>query len=189
VTGMSTHRNRAHDHRHPNDDGSLDDMIADSFPASDAPSWPSLTLGSPEPRPRARQPYFLPAPPLLRVLPLARHVSQRTHVGVDVALALLAGATALFARSRRGRVVAGALAGAALAVAATTDTTVTAAHLVPTRAHEAFDHAWGMSAAAAPVVLGYARKDPILAAVQIACGAASIAVALVTDYRTARARA
>ena len=173
---------RAHDHSCPKDESDLDDMIAESFPASDAPSFPSLTLGPPTLRPR--RPYFLPARPLLRVLPLARRVPQRTHVAADLAIGVLLLGSALLARSRRGRLVGALLAGAGIAITATTDTTTTAAHFVPVEAHEAFDHAWGTSALLAPVLLGYASKDPFASLLQIVCGAASVGVALVTDYRT-----
>lgn len=130
----------------------------------------------------------VPAKPLLGVLPLARVVPQDVHSVGDYLAAGAFLATALLARTKRGRAMGLLLGAVHGGVSLTTDMKLSLAKIIPIEAHEVMDHAAGVKACAAPFVLGYARKDPIAAAIQIATGLGIIAVSLFTDYRAERGR-
>jgi hypothetical protein len=123
--------------------------------------------------------------PLFGVLPLKRVIPQDVHSVADYASALTVGAASLFACSRAAKIAGMALGAGGIGVSATTDYRLSVAKVIPIEAHEAIDHLWGLAAIAAPFVLGYAKKDPIVAAVHVATGASVILASLFTDYRAA----
>ena len=125
----------------------------------------------------------VPAKKLFGALPLARVVPQDVHSVLDYVAAAAYLASAKVARTTRGRVV-GSLLGAQVAGAsAVTDYRLSLAKIVPIELHECFDYAGGASAVAAPFVLGYVRKDPIAALLQIGAGLTTLVASLFTDYR------
>ncbi len=128
----------------------------------------------------------VPAKPLFGVLPLARVVPQDVHSIIDYASAGAFFLSAALARTTRGRAM-GILLGSSIGGASlVTDYRLSLAKVIPIELHELLDHSGGATAAAAPVVLGYTRKDPIASAIQILTGLATIAVSLFTDYRADR---
>lgn len=128
----------------------------------------------------------IPSRPLFGVLPIARVIPQDIHSVMDYASGGLCVGTALVAESTAGRVASAALGASVLCVSALTDYRLSAAKLIPIEAHEAIDHAWGLSAIAAPFVFGYWKKDPAVAALHVMTGASTILASLFTDYRAAR---
>ncbi len=124
----------------------------------------------------------VPSKPVLG-LPLARIVPQDVHSGLDYAGALAYFASAWLARTPEARAVGLLLGSSVAGVSLVTDYDLSAAKLVPIEVHEVLDHASGLSAAAAPLVLGYAKKDPVAAVVQIATGLLTVVASLFTDYR------
>jgi len=125
----------------------------------------------------------VPAKPLFDTLPLARVVPQDVHSILDYVAAAGYAASAIVARTTRARVV-GTLLGAQVAVvSAATDYKLSATRVVPVELHECFDYVSGVSAVAAPFVLGYLRKDPLAALLQIGAGLTTIVASLFTDYR------
>ncbi|MBX3230832.1 MAG: hypothetical protein KIT84_01335 [Labilithrix sp.] len=128
----------------------------------------------------------LPAKPLFGALPLARVIPQDVHWIGDY---LACGAyltSAVLARTKRGRAMGLLLGLSAFGVSAITDYRLSLAKLISIELHELADHTSGAQAALAPVLLGYAKKDPIASAIQIACGLGTIALSLFTDYRAAK---
>ncbi len=124
----------------------------------------------------------VPSKPILG-LPLARIVPQDVHSVLDYASAIAYFASAKVARTERGR-AAGILLGTSVAGASlVTDYRLSVAKILPIEVHEVLDHASGLSAAAAPFALGYAKEDPLAAMVQIATGALTVLASLFTDYR------
>lgn len=133
-------------------------------------------------RPYAR----VPSKPLLGLLPLARVIPQDVHSVADY---LCAGAfmmSAKLARTNRARAAGMTLAMSDAGVSLLTDYRLSVAKLVPIEVHEVADHVTGMSAIAAPFVLGYAKKDPVAAAIQIVTGLGMIVASLFTDYRASK---
>lgn len=125
----------------------------------------------------------VPAKVLFDTLPLARVVPQDVHAILDYVAAAGYLASAKVARTTRARVV-GAMLGAKVGgVSAITDYRLSAAKIVPIELHECFDYVSGASAIAAPFVLGYVRKDPIAALLQIGAGLGTMLASLFTDYR------
>lgn len=125
----------------------------------------------------------VPAKPLFGVLPLARVVPQDVHSIADYLTAGAYFASAAVARTKRGRAM-GILLGLTVGgVSALTDYKLSLAKVVSIELHELLDHATGTKATLAPLVLGYARRDPVASAIQIAAGLGTIALALFTDYR------
>jgi hypothetical protein len=118
-------------------------------------------------------------------LPLKRLVPQDVHTFSDHTVTLANLVAARCARSADARGVALALAGSALVVNLLSDYRLSLAKLVPIEVHEAFDHLWGATNILAPFLLGYVRKSPLAAAIQIVTGAATIIESLFTDYRAA----
>jgi hypothetical protein len=125
-----------------------------------------------------------PSEPLLG-LPLKRLVPQDIHTANDHAVTLANVIAARCANSTDARAVALALAGSALVVNLLTDYRLSLARLIPIEVHEGFDHLWGATNILAPFLLGYVRKSPLAAAIQIFTGAATILESLFTDYRAA----
>jgi hypothetical protein len=91
--------------------------------------------------------------------------------------------SAKVAATPRARAVGFTLAAADGGVSMLTDYRLSIAKLIPIEAHEAADHLTGLSCIVAPFVLGYARKDPIASAIQIATGLGIVVASLFTDYR------
>ena len=128
----------------------------------------------------------LPSEPLFDALPLARVVPQDVHSLTDYLHAAGCLATALLADSVEAK-VSGALLGASIGgVSALTDCRLSAAKVIPIEVHEAVDHGWGLAAIAAPFVLGYYKKEPVIAAVHCFLGMGTILTSLFTDYRAAK---
>lgn len=128
----------------------------------------------------------IPSKPVLGVLPLARVIPQDVHSVGDYFAAGMFLATALLAKTARARSMGLLLGAAQGGVALATDMKLSLAKVIPIEVHEVLDHAAGVKACAAPFVLGYAKKDPIASAIQIATGLGLIAISLFTDYRGAR---
>jgi hypothetical protein len=128
----------------------------------------------------------IPSKKLLGVLPLVRMVPQDIHSLLDYANAAATLGSAALAESNEARIAGATLGGSLLVVSALTDVRLSAAKVVPVEAHQAIDHLWGAASIAAPFVLGYWKKEPAVAAIQVLCGATSILTALFTDYRAAK---
>jgi hypothetical protein len=128
----------------------------------------------------------VPAKPLFGVLPLKRVIPQDVHSVMDYLSAGAYLASSKLARTARGRAVGVFLGGNVGAVSLMTDYRLSATKLIPIELHELLDHASGGTAVMAPFVLGYVRKDPIAAAIQIMTGLGTIVASLFTDYRAER---
>lgn len=128
----------------------------------------------------------VPAKKLLGALPLARVVPQDVHSAADYIVSMAYFASAVVARTRRARAMGFLLGCFHGGVSLATDMKLSLAKIVPLETHELMDHASGIKACASPIVLGYARKDPIASAIQIVAGLGTIAVSLFTDYRAER---
>lgn len=127
----------------------------------------------------------LESKPLLGVLPLARAIPQDVHSVLDYAAAGTCLGTSLMAETSSGRAAGAFLGASVLCVSALTDYRLSFAKIIPIEAHEAIDHLWGLTAIAAPFVLGYWKKDPAVAAIHVITGASTILASLFTDYRAA----
>lgn len=127
----------------------------------------------------------LPSKPLFGVLPLARMIPQDLHSMMDYAFAGTCLGTALWAESSGAKAAGAMLGSSAMCVSLLTDYRMSIAKIIPIEAHEAIDHAWGLTAIAAPFVFGYWKKDPAVAAIHIITGASTILASLFTDYRAA----
>jgi len=125
----------------------------------------------------------VPSKPLLGKLPLARVIPQDVHSVLDYVHAACFLLSAKLARTGRGRAVGLALGAGLGATSAVTDYRLSAAKLLPIEMHEGFDHATGLAAIAAPFLLGYARKDPVAAMIQIGLGIGTLVTSAITDYR------
>lgn len=133
-------------------------------------------------RPRAP----IPSKPLLGALPLKRVIPQDVHSVMDYLVAGAYFVSASLAKTKRARAV-GLLLGANVGgVSLLTDYKLSAAKVIPIEVHEVLDHASGAQAAAAPFLLGYAKKDRVAAAIQIVAGLGTILASLFTDYRASR---
>lgn len=119
-------------------------------------------------------------------LPLARVVPQAVHSLVDVGAGVGYLASAGAARTTRAQVVGLALGAVTIASAATSDVKHAPLHLLAVETHEGLDLVTGIAAAVMPFLLGYARRDPLAATIHVACGLATIASSLLTDYRADR---
>ena len=135
-----------------------------------------------EVRPRAP----VPSKPLLGVLPLKRIIPQDVHSVMDYLVAAAYLASARLATTQRARAVGMFLGANVGGVSLLTDYRLSAAKVIPIEVHEVLDHVSGAGAVAAPFVLGYAKKDRVAAAIQIAAGIGTILASLFTDYRAAR---
>ena len=133
---------------------------------------------------RPRSP--IPSKPLLGVLPLGRVIPQDVHSVMDYLVAAAYLASARLATTKRGRAVGMFLGANVGGVSLLTDYRLSAAKVIPIEVHEVLDHVSGAGAVAAPFVLGYAKKDRVAAAIQIAAGIGTILASLFTDYRAAR---
>jgi hypothetical protein len=128
----------------------------------------------------------VPAKTVAGQLPIKRVIPQNAHSVIDYLAAGAYFASAAVARTPSARIV-GAVLGTKLGgVSALTDCQLSARRVISIERHEVIDHASGIAAVTAPLVLGYARRDPIASALQIAAGLATIAVSLFTDFRATR---
>jgi hypothetical protein len=128
----------------------------------------------------------VPAKPLFGKLPIKRVIPQDVHSVMDYLSAAAYFASAGLARTRRGRAM-GLLLGANVAgVSLVTDYRLSVAKVIPIELHELLDHTTGATAVTAPLVLGYIKRDPIAAAIQIFTGLSAIAASLFTDYRACK---
>jgi hypothetical protein len=128
----------------------------------------------------------VPSKPLLGVLPLARIVPQDVHSVLDYVHSAGFLLSAKLARTKRASAVGVALGVGLGGASAITDYRLSAAKVLPIEIHEGLDYAGGLTAIAAPFVLGYVRKDPIAALVHIGLGIATVVTSLVTDYRATK---
>jgi hypothetical protein len=78
------------------------------------------------------------------------------------------------------------MGGSTVAASSLTDYRLSLAKVIPIEAHEAVDYAFGLSAIAAPFVLGYRKTAPVVAAMHVAIGVGTILASLFTDYRAFR---
>jgi len=138
----------------------------------------SIALWDPEER--------VPSKPILGALPIARVVPQDVHSVLDYGIAAGLAASAVVARTNTARIVGATLAAGMAGASAVTDYRLSLAKVMPIEAHERLDFAGGIAAVAAPFVLGYAKKDPIAAAMHVGIGLATIVTSLFTDYRASR---
>lgn len=134
---------------------------------------------------RARASTGIPARPLLGVLPLARVVPQDVHSVADYTNGVSVG-LGLLSDDPRARIASGVLAASILGVSSMTDYRLSVAKVIPIETHEVLDHLWGLSAIAAPFVLGYWKTSPKVAFAHMVSGLSTIVASLLTDYRAAR---
>ena len=126
---------------------------------------------------------------LLGILPLARVIPQDVHSVMDYGSGMMVMAGAMMADDDPVAEIASlALGGSVIGVSAITDYRLSLAKILPVKAHEVLDYVWGMSAIAAPFVLGYWKKSPRAALVHVIAGAGTIMSSLFTDYRAYRNR-
>lgn len=95
-------------------------------------------------------------------------------------------ASALVAKTPEGRRVGLSVAGAVSGVSMVTDYDLSVAKLVPIEVHELADYASAAMSIAAPFVLGYHRRDPLVAALHVFAGITTLIGSLMTDYRANR---
>lgn len=116
-------------------------------------------------------------------LPLARVLPQVLHSAIDLAAGLALLASSGLARTTAGRAAGAVLGGVTLGSLATSDTDAAPVKALSVETHEKIDWTTGALAAVLPFALGYAKKDPVVAAIHVGCGLATLASSLVTDYR------
>jgi hypothetical protein len=119
-------------------------------------------------------------------LPLKRLIPQDIHTVADHAVALTNVVAAQCAETATAKVLALSLAGSAMGVSLLTDYRLSAAKLIPIEVHEVFDYVTGAGNIIAPFALGYYKKSPVTAALQIIGGVSVIVASLFTDYRAAK---
>jgi len=128
----------------------------------------------------------VPSKPLFGALPIARVVPQDVHSVLDYVHTAGFFASAKLARTGRARAVGIALGLGLGGASAITDYRLSAAKVLPIELHETLDYAGGLTAIAAPFVLGYVKKDTIAALLHIGLGIGTIVTSLFTDYRASK---
>lgn len=128
----------------------------------------------------------LPALPVLGGLPLGRVVPQDVHSVADFLAAAALVVTATLARDRRARRVGFALGAKLGGAALVSDVRLAPLRWLRVELHELLDYGIGLAAAIAPQVLGYRKKDPVVAGAHVLVGLGLVALSLVTDYRAER---
>jgi hypothetical protein len=113
-------------------------------------------------------------------------VPQDVHSVLDYVHSAGFFASATLARTARGRAMGVALGVGLGGASMVTDYRLSAAKLLPIELHESLDYAGGLTAIAAPFVLGYVKKDPIAALIHIGLGIGTIVTSLFTDYRASK---
>lgn len=119
-------------------------------------------------------------------LPLGRFVPQDVHSALDYMYSASFLASATLARTGRARAVGVALGVKMGGASAITDCRLGVAKLVPIELHETLDYLGGITAIAAPFVLGYAKKDPVAALIHVGLGIGMVVTSLFTDYRASK---
>lgn len=127
-----------------------------------------------------------PSKPLLGRLPLARVIPQDVHSVMDYLDGVGVMTGALLTNCPRAKASSWVLGASAIVASSVTDYKLSLAKLVPIEAHEVVDYAFGLSAIAAPFVLGYRKTAPQVAAMHVAIGLGAIVASLFTDYRAYR---
>jgi hypothetical protein len=125
----------------------------------------------------------IPAMPLFGVLPLRRLIPQDLHSVLDYQGALSVLGVGLLTGCALTRSTQVALGSAGLGVSLFTDYRLSLRKVIPIEVHEFIDHAWSLGVIAAPFVLGYARRHPVVAALNVLVGVTTILGSLLTDYR------
>jgi len=129
-----------------------------------------------------------PSEPLLKVFPIKRWIPQDVHSVMDYVDGLTVATGALTADDDPVAMWASiALGASVIGVSAISDYRLSLAKVIPIRAHEALDYAWGVSCIAAPFALGYWKSSPRTAITHIAVGAGAVLASLFTDYRSYKA--
>ncbi|HZH04255.1 MAG TPA: hypothetical protein VEY30_10745 [Myxococcaceae bacterium] len=126
-----------------------------------------------------------PSKPMLG-LPLRRVIPQDVHSVLDYTGGLLGALNSLVAESTKAKVANAALAGTVAGLSLLTDYRISVAKVVPVEVHEVGDYVYGAANILAPFVLGYYRKEPMVAALQVASGLTTIVASLFTDYRAVK---
>ncbi len=122
--------------------------------------------------------------PLLRGhLPLKRVIPTDFHSALDYSAGLILLSSIFLSRDKSLRTAAGLLGGSVIALSLLTDYRLSLAKVVPIEVHEVMDYVWGASVCAAPFIAGYAKRSPLLAAIHVITGAATMLGSLFTDYR------
>ncbi|WP_437552447.1 hypothetical protein WME97_14240 [Sorangium sp. So ce367] len=148
---------------------------------------PTAELASLAPSAReAQRTTTIPSRPLLGAAPLARIVPEDVHSALDYSNGLIVALAGLSARTKAARIAGVALGASVIFVSLLTDYRLSLSKRIPIEAHEVIDHAFGVSAIAAPFALGYAKRDPLAAVIHVAAGAVTILGSLLTDYRAVR---
>lgn len=128
----------------------------------------------------------VPSKKVLRTLPLARAVPQDVHSAGDYLIVASYVASAIVARTGRGRAVGLALAGVHGGVSLTTDMKLSLAKWIPIEVHEVVDYLSGAGGCLTPLALGCWRADPVASAIQMVAGIGTVALSLFADYRAVR---
>jgi len=129
----------------------------------------------------------VPARPLLGGLPIARLIPQDIHSVMDYMNGVSTGLGVLLGREPAAIAASMILGGSVIGVSAVTDYRLSIKKLIPIELHEKIDYAWGITAIAAPFLLGYWKKSPTVALMHVISGVGTILSSLVTDYRAYRA--
>ncbi len=128
-----------------------------------------------------------PAAPLLNVLPIRRWIPQDIHSVMDYVDGLTVATGYFMPQSDTDDAACWAsmaLGASVVGVSLLTDYRLSAAKVIPIRAHETIDYLWGASAIALPFVLGYWKTSPRVAITHVAVGVGSLIASLLTDYRS-----
>jgi len=128
----------------------------------------------------------VPSKPLFGKLPLARVIPQDVHSVLDYVHTAGFLLSAKLATTARGRAVGLALGAGLGGASAVTDYRLSAAKVLPIELHEGLDYVTGLVAIAAPFVLGYAKKDPLAAMIQVGLDIGTLVTSAITDYRAER---
>jgi hypothetical protein len=128
----------------------------------------------------------VPSKPLLGALPLARVVPMDVHSVLDYVHSAGFFASAKLARTGRARAVGVALGIGLGGASAVTDYRLSVAKILPIELHEQLDYTGGLTAIAAPFLLGYVKSDPIAAMIHIGLGVGTVLTSLFTDYRASK---
>lgn len=128
----------------------------------------------------------IPSKPLFGLLPIKRLIPMDVHAVADYANGFLAVGAGLFGDTSQAKLAGLVLGASTVSVSLMTDYRLSVLNVIPIEVHEVIDFVWGASCIAAPFVLGYYKKDPIVAAAHVATGVLTILSSLFTDYRAAK---
>lgn len=165
--------------------GSSEPVNLETYDVDEIEEVETLDMSVPDTvRVRDKLSHGVPSHPLLGVLPIARIIPQDVHSMADYADGIATGLGFFTAEDPRARLASAVLGASVIGVSLCTDYRLSAVKLVPIEAHEAIDHIWGISAIAAPFLLGYWKTSPKVALAHIVSGASTILASLFTDYRS-----